>query len=427
MTAIAEAYQLERTLGSLYKVEAALIEDMERAFPVRLFRKGRQIEAEPALERVFTGVSKALADHPRLPEVMAEFDTAYRQAMGPLAKREVALNKLSKARSKWGAIRDALMKEDRAATENLVAWVERDVEERMAIARARSGKATTATESVAKRAKLITRSEVEVEKRLEETKRVYEAFLTAMMDSQPDLDPAFKKLAAYLGDDNDPVWGRIAAKLGEHRPGTQAEELSKAIHGIIGEALAMKNAWVVDAVVRANERASQLAAKLGTDWEVVMTQLPVLASTKSGGMGELYDASVWVVNKSTGETAPVFVLQVKAGKVSEAADQIGKDFTRELGDKVRLPAAGMQEPRTYKISNLKKVLDDERVKLGKGAKGMVGDGSTHRVLVAPRPPSDASLKRALPRGVAIDYVESVLSKRESLGCSLGLAKAWRKK
>jgi hypothetical protein len=427
VTVIAEAYELERSLGTLMKTEKWLVEDLERAFPVRFFRESRQVGAEPALEGVLTGLRKAFADHPKLPEVMADFEVAYRASLGAAGKQEVALNKLTKARAEWREIRDALLKEDRAASEDLVAWMERDIEERMAIARKRSGRGASSkaspTAKGAKPLQLVKATEAELAKRIEQTARTYEAFVTSMADANPEFFPAFAKLGAYLRED-DPAWGRIAAKLAEHGPRTSAEDLSKAIHGIIGEALAMKNAWVVDRVVTASERATQLAAKLGGEWDAVITELPVLASTKSGGMGELYDASIWVVNRKTGEAAPVFVLQVKAGKVSEAADQIGRDFARELGDKVRLPAPTKGDPPSYDILNLRELLERERVKPGKGT---LGDLSTQRVLVAPRPPSDASLRRALPRATAIEYVESVLSKQESLSCSHAIAKAWRRK
>lgn len=85
---------------------------------------------------------------------------------------------------------------------------------------------------------------------------------------------------------------------------------------MIGEALALRNAWVVDGIVKATERAQHIASKLGKDWDVVFAQMPVTASTRGGGMGEIYDASVWIVTKGKREplkAAPRLVLQERHG------------------------------------------------------------------------------------------------------------------
>ncbi|HEV7918772.1 MAG TPA: hypothetical protein VGO97_04270, partial [Solirubrobacterales bacterium] len=207
----------------------------------------------------------------------------------------------------------------------------------------------------------------------------------------------------------------------------------QAIQGVIGEALALRNAWVVDSIVKATQRANRIASKLGKEWEVVLTQAPVFATTKTGGMGEIYDASLWVVKKGTAgelEAAPVFVLQVKSGGAQEAAEQIGKDFSREPVGEVRLPALdpaakpGTAATKTYKIKNLQDLL---RSKGLKEAKGEVGGLTTQRMLVSPRAPSTGTLVKHLPKGTTIEYVGGLMTKREVQGISEAMRDGLKKK
>jgi hypothetical protein len=437
MTALAEAYKLEELLALLFKAEKWLVDDIDRTFPIRLFRQGRRSGAEPVLASVFNGLGKALADNPDLSRMMRRFDRAYDEVLARTAHREVALRKLAKERAKWQSTKKAMAKKDPSGTEELIAWIDRDIEERLAIARRRGRPAHAVAPTKAKKpTKKLTKAEAKAAKQAEaaairraeeQARRTYEAFVTAMTDSDPDTFLSFAKLAAYFKHD-DPVWGRIAEKVAASG---SANKAINAIQGVLGEALAMRNAWVVDSIVRATERADQLAGKLGADWEVVYTQLPVFAGTRSGGMGELYDASIWLVKKSAGvegevlDAAPVFVLQVKSGVVSEAAEQMRKDFTRELGDRVRLPAAtGEQARRDYRINNLQALLRREGVKPSSAA---VGELTTQRVLVAPRPPSDTSIHRNLPPATAIEYVEGLLERPKIKRCSEAIAKALRGK
>jgi hypothetical protein len=471
VTALAEAYELEASLNRLFREEAMfegkllqeeawLVEDIERTFPVRLYRQARKVGAEPVLEPLFSGLRKALADHPELGELMAKFDRAFEDALERGANREVALASLAKQRRQWKRVQKALLDKDRAATEDLVAWIERDVEERMAIAQKRSGRAaevprSQATEKALKDAekkaltdaekKAIKNAQEKLAEREEQIRKAYAAFVDAMADSNPENFPAFAKLAAYLKHD-DPVWGRIAEKVAAFRAGKETGNLENAIQGIIGEALALRNAWVVDRIAAAAERAQAIAQKLGNEWEVVFTQLPVLATTKTKGMGELYDASIWLVKKGVpakGEplldAAPVFVLQVKSGSVKEAAEQIRKDFSRELGaakgagtgaakgaGRVRLPraaAAGETATQDYTVRNLQELLKPNV----KPPKGTVGSLSTQRILVSPRPPSTGSLLKHMPAGTAIEHIESQLSKSELNPCVKAIAKRLAKR
>jgi hypothetical protein len=436
VTAISEALELERVLGRLLKEEEWLAEDIARSFPIRLFRQARKVGAEPVLESLFRGMGKALAEHPHLSDLMLRFDRAYEQALVRKVNRDVALKALSKERANWQSIKRALVAKDRGATEDLVTWIDRDLEERLAIVRKRAGRNRENIATPVRKPKSISTAalktaKAEATQRAERARRVYAAFGDAMADSSPEEFPAFARLAAYLKHD-DPVWGRIAEKL-ESAESTQIES---AIQGVLGEALALRNTWVVDSIVQATGRAERLAAKLGSDWEVVFTQLPVLASTKGGGIGELYDASIWVVKKTKGikgevlEAAPVFVLQVKSGSVREAVAQTGTDFTREFGDIVRLPVAGKAAAeraatRDFRIQNLKELLTRQGVKPSK--KGGFSELATQRILVAPRPPSAYSLRGKLPPGTAIEYVDAVMSKSELNYCTKRFTKTLKKK
>jgi hypothetical protein len=438
MTPVAHAHRLERALAEVLEEEKWLLDDLDRAVPFRLFRQARRSGAEPALESVFRGLRKALDDHPDLAKLLRRFDRAYDEVLARAANPEVALRKLAKERARWRSMRDVMRKRDRSGTEDLVAWLERDIEERFAIARSRGRRPQPTARKPGEPHKKPTKAELKAAKRAEaaaikrageEARRTYEAFVTAMAESDPDSFYSFAKLAAYFKPD-DPVWGRIADKVA--RAGSPRKAVN-AIQGVLGEALAMRHAWVVDSIVRATKRAERLAERLGPDWEVVYTELPVVAGTKSGGMGELYDASIWVVRKSKGkpdevlEAAPVFVLQVKSGTVSEATDQMRKDFTRELSSSiVRLPLASGVKPtpatRDYRIQNLHGLMRREGVA---PARGRVGELTTQRVLVAPRPPSDRSIHR-LPPGTAIEYVEGLMQQRRIKRCSDGVAKALRR-
>ena len=127
------------------------------------------------------------------------------------------------------------------------------------------------------------------------------------------------------------------------------------------------------------------------------------------------------------EAAPVFVLQVKSGSVREAVAQTSTDFTRELGDIVRLPAAakGAAErtaTRDFRIRNLKEL----PIERGALKKGNLNELTTQRILVAPRPPSESSLRAKLPPGTAIEYVDAVMGKSELTDCSKRFAKALKK-
>jgi hypothetical protein len=436
VSAIGDAYELERSLARLFELEKHLVDDIDRTFPIRLFRQGRRMGAEPVLESVYRGVRKALKDHPDLSVMMSRFDVAYEQALVRGADRTVVLNKLAKERRAWEDAKKLLAKKDPRETEDLIAWIDRDIEERMAIARKLSGRDSGLAAKPGKKAgtakklggakKPLKQAEVDAAKQAEAAREAYEGFVEAMSRSDPDTFVSFEKLASYFKHD-DPIWGRIAEKVAAHRSGKKAID---AIQGVLGEALAMRHAWVVDSVVRATERAERIAAKLGREWEVVYTQLPVVGSTKTGGMGELYDASVWVVKKSKGvegevlEAAPVFVLQVKSGNVKTAVEQTGRDFTRELKGKVRLPVAAQKGPREFNIRNLKDLLKKNQVK---PTRGKLGDMTTQRILVAPRPPSERSIRANLPPGTAIEYVEALMAKNAMNKCSERIAKAIGKK
>ena len=430
MSAIGDAYELERALGRLFELEKHLVDDIDRTVPIRFFRQGRRVGAEPVLESVYKGLRAALKGRRKLSDLLSRFDRAYEEALVRNADRTVVLNALHKERSSWQEMKRALAKQEPRETEDLIAWIDRDIEERMAIARKLSGRDGTLPTTAAKKGKGVkkaaTKAGEDAAQQAERVRQVYEAFVDAMSRSDPESFVAFEKLASYFKYD-DPVWGRIADKVAAHGSGKKAVD---AIQGVIGEALAMRHAWVVDSIVRATERAERIATKLGPGWEVVYTQLPVLAATKRGGMGELYDASVWLVKKGAGakgevlEAAPLFVLQVKSGKVSTAVQQTGTDFSRELRGKVRFPAGGKDAPSEFAVRNLKELLDANGVK---AAPGRLADMTTQRMLVAPRPPSERSIRIRLPPGTAIEYVEALMGKDAMNMCSERIARAIRRK
>jgi hypothetical protein len=143
-------------------------------------------------------------------------------------------------------------------------------------------------------------------------------------------------------------------------------------------------------------------------------------------LGQLYDSSIWIVKKGkTLEAAPVWVLEVKSGKIAEAPEQIRKDFARELGSTrgatVRLPMQDGSDGE-FAIKNLRGLLEKQ---VDLEAAGL-GDGSTQRLLVMPRAPTDAALLRKLPRGVAVDFIPALMSKGELNDVSRALAKSLKK-
>jgi hypothetical protein len=410
----------------VYATYAHLADDIGRTFPIRLFRQGRREGAEPVLEAALAGVRRALAKDPALTTLMHQFDAAFERAIRP-SKHGLGLKKLEEEHARWRHTKDWLQKTDRQGTEELVAWLDRDITERMTIARRYSRR------GAAKKAKTPrTKTERSAKERAEQAREAYDAFVESWW-SQPD-ERAFARLAAYFKED-DPLWDRIAEKVAAHRAGKDSGDVVHAIQGVIGEALALRNAWVVDSIVTAAkrakkiaskiakaERAKGIASKLGSDWDVVLTQMPVTASTRGGGVGEIYDAAVWIVKKTPPrEAAPVFVLQVKSGTTRTAAKQIATDFRRELGDTVGgsvwLPAAkdgAKSEPRAYAIYNLRELLSRQDIT------DLADDVSTHRMLVSPRAPSTSSIIRELPEGTSVEVVDALMTKSELKAISGGI-------
>jgi hypothetical protein len=446
MEALYEAYKLERTLSRAYKAAAWLTEDIGRTFPMRLFREGRRLGVEPVLEAVYSGMKTALTKYPELSDTMLRCEKAFALATDPNAVHAVAMTVLEQEMGNWRKIKTLLLEKDRAATEDLVVWLDRDIEEQIDIARRLGGggeppvsravatksaqngsRARTAVEKGLSQAEKVALADAE--KRAAVTLRVYEAFVGCVRN-RPDQFGSFNRLAAYFPK-GDPMWERIAEKVISHSA-TDTGHVAYAIQGVIGEALALRNAWVVDSIVKATERAHRIAAKLGKEWEVVFTQAPVFASTKAGSLGEIYDASVWIVKKGTGtlQAAPVFVLQVKSGGSRAAAEQTARDFSRELEGTVLLPTvdaagkAGGSIAKPYAIKNLRHLLGDKGVK---ETAGEVGGLTTQRMLVSPRAPSTGTLLEHLPNGASIDYVGGLMTQTEVKGLSEAIRDALPKR
>jgi hypothetical protein len=409
----------ERTIGELRALASYAAEDLDRTFPIRIFKWGRQVSYEPALEPMVAALNKVLGKHPHVPELIKDFDRAYARALACTSDSRTALKVLEAQRSEWQAFKRSypktVGKDNVRELEDFLAWVDRDVEERVAIARAASRREAAGD----------LREIVKAGKKLDGGK-VYAQLLAGLKGADAETREALLQVARYCKRD-DPVWERIAEKLAKVGPKAPAEDLEAALQGILGEALALRNPWVVERLATAVDRAQELVRGLGKEWKVVVAELPTRASTRSGGMGEIYDASVWIVRETPDgvrEAAPVWVLQVKSGKVGEAAEQVSNDVMREFGPKVRIPVAGPSPgEQEYAIRNLREVLEPK----GKVAAGSptFGEASTQRVLVAPRPPSERSVVGKLKPGVSIEYVEAVMGKRKLNRCSRALAKALR--
>ena len=415
----------DQTVSQLRALASYAKADLDRTFPIRIFKWGRETRYEPALEPVIRTLNDILPKYPKLPRILNDFDAAYARAVActkPSAAAP-AIAILKKKRADWQSFIETYTKEkSRDAAEEfdeLLRWIDRDLQERLAIARLR-GDRTTASSGVASTRRAAVAADPAA---------AYNAFMRAARSADTDTREALIRLAAYLRRD-DPVWNQIGQKVAGFDRSAPAQNLENAIQGVLGEALALRNPWVVEALATAVDRGKQLATKLGTDWKVVVVETPVRASTRTArgaGMGELYDSSVWLVRRPKRgnvalEAAPVWVLQVKSGKVSEAAEQVASDVHRELGKHVEIPtsAAGAVEMQRYEVRNLRELLNQSGVTADKAAWAKFG---TQRVLVAARPPSDTSLAANLPSWVSVDFIEAMMTKGDLRRASKAIAAA----
>jgi hypothetical protein len=340
-------------------------------------------------------------------------------------KSGLAYNELRVAQRQWHSLRRVVNESKVDGAQEVVRWLDREADELTAIAgqRSRGARAAKATPEVA----AVRRAASPRGKRTDR-RQIYEAFVAATADATPRVFPSLERLACFLGPD-DPVWARIAEAAGRLDV-RDAEAMALKIQGLLGEALAVRHPWVVHSLTGAAEQAKKLRKALGSEWRVVFVEGETYASKTAGsGLGQLYDASVWLVRPGkgaagelAGDAVPIWALEVKSGRVSLAPKQIKSDFVREIGTKetptIRLPARGGDGKR-YRLHNLRKLLAAEGVD---PAKAGIGDPSTRRMLVTPREPTDSSLIRGLPKGVAVDYVHALMSGQELRECSQALAR-----
>ncbi|WP_189710716.1 hypothetical protein, partial [Streptomyces anandii] len=257
--------------------------------------------------------------------------------------------------------------------------------------------------------------------------RIYETFLDAAIESPPEMSALMERISCFLPQ-NDPVWRRIAEKAasmkmaGSLKP-KDIEDFAIHLQGVLGEAMALRHPWVNHLMAEAGDRAQKLVTKLGRGWRIVVVESEVYATkTRGSGLAQLYDTSLWLVRDGKREAAPLWIMEVKSGNLSTAPEQMRKGFFREIGGSAQLPVAG-GEVEPFAVSNLRSLL--ERNGVDPTASGL-DDLSTQRLLVAPRPPTDRALSRGLPKGVAVDYVESVMTQADIRAVSTYLARAIKK-
>jgi len=231
----------------------------------------------------------------------------------------------------------------------------------------------------------------------------------------------------YFAHD-DPLWERLVDVMDEYGHLSE-EQLSSRVQGVLGEAFALRHKEVVAIVDAEFKRAQRLAEKLGQGWEVKVVEGHVFAGSpkpKAKSLGELYDGSVWVVNPNkigkTGQpvAAPVWVLSVKSGKSVEAALQNTEETLREFGQTMTFPAPkGEASSKAFEIMPLQQLLSEEGIEKVAGSSEEL---STHRLLVAPIPPSEGKAARDLGTHVGVQFWPSILSKDEMNKASRGLSR-----
>ena len=448
MTARQDIDAFRALLEGLHAENVLLAEDVGRTIAYRFFNEGSKIGVEPVIRRAFDALPKALADHPELARLMTRFEKSYLKSFQTGAGRTVALDAMRQDIAAWNKLKADMLKKDRALNEDLVNWLERDFAERGTIAERRA-KATETPKKIAPEPappsgkpvqKVPTKPQTPTQEAarkaaqaLAEQKRLaYESFVVAISRANPEERVALFRICEYF-DHDDPLWDAVASTFKKYSKSSDIE-LANAIQGVIGEALAMRNVWVLEAMSEAVQRAERIAAALGKDWEVVFYHEASSASATAGGLKQqLYDSSIWIVKKGDAaagdvlEAAPIFVLEVKSGSTKKAVEQVEKGFAREFEEFVHLPIkgalddAGKVPTQTFKIKNLRELLDSQGI-----AAKELGDLSTHRLLVAPRPSSERRFKQSLPKGVALEFTESLLSKREANVSALAFAKALKK-
>lgn len=407
--------ELDEWFDVLHRADPVLMEEIVMSsLPTRLFREGARVEADILLEPTVRALSKGvLKEQQALPGLMKRFYRNVRLAGRQTRPSPILLDEIRAARAEWATIKAELGKSRVEGAQDFISWFDRDVEELSAIASKR-GKLS----AVAPRATRGATTAVERKISRTEARRVYDAFVTAAAASSPRTAPALLRLGFFLGH-NDPVWLRVAdavATLGTK----DVDVLASRLQGIIGEALALRHPWVSRGLAEAADHAKRVSKALGPDWKIVFVEAETYATkTRGAGLGQLYDSSVWIAKKDGSVAAPIWALEVKSGAVVEAPEQIAKDFGREIGGSVRLPT-GKGQSKEHAISNLRALLEKEGVDLQTAG---LGDASTRRILVAPRAPTDKSLAKHLPRGVAIDYVPGLMSKSEMNQSAKALAKA----
>jgi hypothetical protein len=424
-----EIHFLQQWFDDLHRVDPELLDEIFiSSAPTRLFRQGAGVEADLALQPAARALSRGLLQAHRKLEVPALMRRFYKNfdvvASGADVER-FAYNELIDARAAWQEVKRELAGSKVEGAKDFVLWFDRDVEELTVVARREGALARgpKPTKAAPKSAATAVPSGATSKK---EGRKVYDLFVETTAGATPRAFPSLARAGIFLRRKDIAIWTRIA-EAAKRMTKSSEEELASKIQGIIGEALALRHPWVSHELGAAVERAQALVSKLGKEWSVVFVEAESYASKTAGsGLGQLYDSSIWIVKKGkTLEAAPVWVLEVKSGKIAEAPEQIRKDFARELGSTrgatVRLPMQDGSDGE-FAIKNLRGLLEKQ---VDLEAAGL-GDGSTQRLLVMPRAPTDAALVRKLPRGVAIDFIPALMSKGELNDVSRALAKSLKK-
>jgi hypothetical protein len=380
------------TFRELEALAAAVEADGELAW--RMTRVARRAEYDLGGTAV-DAFAHLVASEPRVLPVLEQIDRAY-EVIVRGGNREYALARLIDYADEWTALRETLSsgaaRAERRRLADIIEAVENHFGARLNYAfdtladiPLRSSARTLAARAAPKLGKAGAGLRKEVE--------------TILQSAGKETKETLAKLGRYLSAD-DPAWTSLAEFIAE-RQGLGKQALNIAIEGKLGEHLAMRSPAVWTFFEDAYERAMALAKSDALKgWRFRLVDSPVFGPTKTGGLGEIYDASAWLVREGAGgqmKAMPLMLLQVKAGTVREAIDQISRDVGREFGGFVEfLDKSGKAVPH--------------RVVPPVGFE-------SHRVLVAPRAPSSRRIVEGLKPGITVDYAKAPLTKSEIIAAA----------
>ncbi|MDH2427014.1 hypothetical protein [Sphaerisporangium sp. TRM90804] len=413
----ARIQELTQWLDKMHHVDPDLIEELILSTSqIRLFRKGaRGVETDLLIEPVIRALGEdLLREHSALVPLMKGVYKQFQLAVRHPGKASFAVDELLELRRAWQPLKAELSRSEVEDAGEFARWFDQEVEEMTAIVRRGGTPGRAPRKGVQAAPRKVSR---------EDARAAYKVFTGAMADSSPATFVLMQQLSFFFRP-SDPIWLSMAEAVASTGV-KNVDALAVRIQGILGEGLALRHPWVLHLMSEGARRAQRLAGLLGPEWKIVFVEGAAYASKTSGaGLGQLYDGSIWIVRKGQGgeplEAAPVWVLEVKSGRVSEAMRQIAKGFVRELDKTVRLPRPDGSTAECT-VRSLRALLGDKADLV----KDEIGEASTQRVLVAPRAPGDRSV-RHLPKGVAVDYIMSFMSQRDMRTVSRALAAAHAK-